>query len=370
MLQTILVYTLMLCAMMFYGAIASRREALYPHKQLSFCTWEVWTPLLLFAAIMGMRYDVGVDHLSYKRSYLSGEGFHREPIFRWLSIVGREMDIHYTIYFGLLALIQVFLLFYTFKKERHLFPFLVFVLFTSQFFIHWMNGIRQETAGLIFLFASRYIAEKKFGKYLVCCIIACGFHISAIILIPIYPILRGGKDFFKNIPLQLCVFLTVSMVAISGYDLIHRMMPLVGKFSELHYSFAVYYSVSNLERFSGLTIVGRSLYLFTIINIVIILYSKKLKAYYGNAVFKVFYNLYYFGAVANALFINNLVLNRPFRYFRFYLVIMATYLLYYLYKHAKPSINTLVFFVLIILFLLIFVGTIISHPFTFFWQAY
>ena len=102
----------------------------------SFFRFEVLFPLVLFAIVFGMRYDVGVDHLGYLYGYLEkidvGKG---EPLFQFLSKTGWYLNLHYTVYFGIIAFIQVFFFFYAFKNERYLFPLLVF------FCLQIMNGL-------------------------------------------------------------------------------------------------------------------------------------------------------------------------------------------------------------------------------------
>lgn len=172
--------------------------------QKSFWRFETLFPLLLFAVIFGMRYNVGVDYLGYLEGYLWKQHVSKgELLFDLLSEIGWKLNLHYTVYFGILALIQVFFFFYAFKDERYLYPFLVFFLFTNGDWQFWMNGIRQALAMCIWIFSIKYIEEKKFWKYFLWCIIAMLFHRSAAILIIFYPILRNGKDYFKSIPLQL-----------------------------------------------------------------------------------------------------------------------------------------------------------------------
>lgn len=358
-----------MATMMLFGMSASRQASLHPNQKTSFYKWEVMFPLLLFAVIFGMRYNVGVDHLDYLQNYKT-ENFHNyDLIFKWISQRCVEYDLHYTFYFGILAFIPVFLLFYTFKDERYLFPYLAFVLFTGQYFWHWMNVIRQDIAACIFLYASRYIADKKFWKYFICYLLACGFHRTAILLLPIYPILRGGRDFFKNIPLQLGLLLTVSVVAILEYDLVSFFNVYIEQFKEqLNYR---RYSEEILYGFTEITRTGFRFYCFLIIDIIIILYSKKLKNYYKTAAFKVFYNLYYFGAITQILFTTNLVLARPFRYFRYFMLVISAQLLYFLYnKRTKTSFDRIALLILLLMLSLLFYAIIArERSFTFFWQA-
>lgn len=191
-----------------YAAFKSRYSSIATNgcqiSQRSFWHFETIFPLLLFAVVFGMRYDVGVDHLSYLEKYL--ERFHsgkNDLLFNLLSELGWRLNLHYAVYFSLIAFIQVFFFFYAFKNERYLYPFLVFFIFTNGEWGFWMNGIRQALAMCIWIFSLKYIEEKKIWKYLLWGILAVLFHKSAIILLIFYPILRNGKDYFKSISLQL-----------------------------------------------------------------------------------------------------------------------------------------------------------------------
>src|SRR5690554_4002067 len=151
MLQSIIVYSLLMFTMILFAVYAARRNGYISTSGLvvkrSFWRFEIIFPLILFAIIFGMRYDVGVDHLSYLEKYL--ERFHagkNDLLFNLLSELGWRLNLHYVVYFSIIAFIQVFFFFYAFKNERYLYPFLVFFLFTNGEWLNWMNVIRQALA--------------------------------------------------------------------------------------------------------------------------------------------------------------------------------------------------------------------------------
>ena len=368
MLQTVFVYSSMTVLMSLFGVVASRRATRYPNTRLSFFHWEVFFPLCLFAVVFGLRYDVGVDHLEYLEKYQTLIGIERfEPIFQWVTLIFHEQGIHYVFYFALWALLQVSLVYYSLKDERYLYPFLAISLFMGQFFWHWMNGIRQDLAACVFLYATIFIVKKEFWKYLLCCIIAAGFHKTAVLLLPVYFIFVTKNDWLKNRFIQYCLLVIAALVAVSNYDIVTSIFPLIDYFILLlDYDI---YSEQALDKFAELTKSGVSLYAFILIDFIIIFYSFKLKKYYQSRKFDIIYNLYFFGTIMQLLFTNNMLLARPFRYFRYFKLLILAYLLYFLWKKGgKNCDTTLVFFVVMSLLFILFAAIIKNEPFYFFWE--
>ena len=70
MIQSFIVYGFLGLSMWFLGNLAAERENAYLRmdRKTPFFTWEIITPLLLFAFISGIRWKVGTDHQSYLES--------------------------------------------------------------------------------------------------------------------------------------------------------------------------------------------------------------------------------------------------------------------------------------------------------------
>src|SRR5690554_3121537 len=166
MIQSIIVYSLLMFTMILFAVYASKKASYVSSSgltvQRSFWRFEIIVPLLLFALVFGMRYDVGVDHLNYLHAYL--DKIHvgkNEPLFFIFAEIGWKLNWHYVLYFGVIAFTQVLFFFYAFKDERYLFPFLVFFLFTNGEWSFWMNGMRQALAMCIWIFSIKFIGDKK-----------------------------------------------------------------------------------------------------------------------------------------------------------------------------------------------------------------
>ena len=374
MVQSIIVYSSLMIIMILFAIYASRRNGYISSSGLlvkrSFWRFEVIFPLILFAIIYGMRYDVGVDHLGYLYGYLQKTHVGKnEPLFFLFAEIGWKLNWHYVLYFGLIAFTQVLFFFYAFKNERYLYPFLVFFLFTNGELGFWMNGIRQALAMCIWIFSIKYIEDKKIWKYLIWWIVATLIHKSAIVLIVFYPILRNGRDYFKSIPLQL-ILLGSAFIVKSLFDVF---LPNIESFINTYISILgadMYERSYNIE---GLMNSYREsegtglVYIFRIVlNVIVILFSKKLKLFYNSKRFNIIYFFFFIGLLTMYVFpVGFIAITRPFRYFYIFPSIMYAYFLYYLFKTRLRgtrigSFHAILYYGLIFIFLGVFYSSIIT----------
>lgn len=360
-----------------YSSIATNGSHI---NKRSFWHFETIFPLLLFAIIFGMRYDVGVDHLGYLEPYLWKEyAGKNDLLFNLLSELGWRLNLHYVVYFSLIAFIQVFFFFYAFKNERYLYPFLVFFLFTNGEWGFWMNGIRQALAMCIWIFSLKYIEEKKIWNYLLWGILAFLFHKSAIILLIFYPILRNGKDYFKSISLQLLLIGGAFVFQVLFSDLIISFEPVIAYYlnllgNDLYSSYNLESLMDSYKENDGTGLV----YIFRIVlNVVIVLYSSKLKTFYNSKRFNVIYFFFFIGLITSYMFPGGYIsFTRPFRYFYIFQSIAYAYFLYYLYKTKLKNLpvgklHALLYYGLVIIFLGIFyLSQITSNENAHFWYQF
>lgn len=325
----------------------------------------------LFGVIFGMRWDVGTDNLEYLRIYIQNDTsrYENEFLFKLLNDFGHAEHIHYSIYFTIFAFAQIFLLFYTLRKESYLWPFLILSLFGGHFFIDWMNAMRQEMASCIMLFATNYIIEKKPLKYLLCTIFAVGFHSSAVIFLLVYPILSGCKNLVPKIWIQLFLLIICVGITIVVGDILSKCLPFLDLLQQMEYAqdYANKYNANVLQKYSDMQHVGIMFYVFFVLNVIIIINSNKIKACFEGKRIMVYYNLYYWGIIFETILYTNMVLIRPFRYFRIYKLIIIAYLLSFLYrKHTLSSFVTFVFIIFILLACILIISY--TKPFNFFFE--
>jgi transmembrane protein EpsG len=88
------------------------------------------------------------------------------------------------------ALVTNLFIISVFYKYSRLIELSVFVYVTSGYFITSMNGIRQCLAAAIIFAATKYLLEGSWKRYFLIVIIASFFHETALILLPVYFIVR------------------------------------------------------------------------------------------------------------------------------------------------------------------------------------
>ncbi|MDF0727771.1 EpsG family protein [Cytobacillus sp. S13-E01] len=88
------------------------------------------------------------------------------------------------------ALITNLLIIYVFYKYSRYFELATYVYITSGLFLVSMNGIRQFLASAILFTATKFLIAGNWKKYFIVVIFASTFHKSALILIPVYFIVR------------------------------------------------------------------------------------------------------------------------------------------------------------------------------------
>lgn len=327
-------------------------------------------PCFLFALIFGCRFNVGVDYHMYYLDYLYNYSPRDlEAGFLFIKETFQNNNLHFALYFGFIAFIQIFFFMIAFRKKAYLYPFILLVLFLSCIELGWMNGIRQSIATCIFVYATTFIIEKKTLKYVLAILLAMQFHNSAIILLPVYFITL--LPILKNKWISIGIFITalfVNTLPVERFDVLFTQAANLLGYGDVYDSENALIELENSG--SGL---GR-LVLNTIF-LVIILYSNKLKEFFNNDErwFNIIYNLYIIGMFGNIAFNKCVMLLRPFGYFRVFWAIVAGCLIYYFTKRRTTQ-NYLVMLFMIGLMSLTFFANMLNGKsnymeFHFFWES-
>ena len=359
MLQSFLVYTI--TALLLYSlaknlALRDAYKQRQYNRQVAFWCPEIIFSLLIFALVAGMRYNTGVDHLTYLRVYLSiqdtgytsRETF--EPGFIFITKLFADADLHYFFYFAFWAIIQLFFIYYALKDRKFLLPYVALNIMLGSYFLSWMNGIRQCIVICAFVFLIKYIVERNFIKYAIAILILSTIHKSAYILIPVYFLFI--KDFtFANrkiclIILAICVLIgmtptwsnimtkTESFLAFLGYD---SYAENIGQMSES--SRQVAWGPSRIGIF--------------LTDVLIIWFYPKMKEFFkGDKYLSAYFLLFLIGTFSYNLLVNTShIFLRPIGYFTIFRLPLTAYLLYYLKQNRK---NAMFIFLSLIVFTYIY----------------
>ncbi|KPL57769.1 EpsG family protein [Rossellomorea vietnamensis] len=184
-----------------------------PHKLL------VFGSLLSIVLVSGLRSNIG-DTYFYMHSYNISQ-------FTWDSVISQH-DIGFGILQMMLknyismdpqilifttALITNLLIVSVLYKYSRMLEMSLYVYITGGLYLVSMNGIRQLLAASIIFTATKYLIDGNWPKYFLIVIIASFFHQSALILFPIYFLVRS-KAWSKS----TSVLIILALIIVVGFD--------------------------------------------------------------------------------------------------------------------------------------------------------
>ena len=331
--------------------------------------------ILAYTIVFALRYGVGADYLNYLNNYKAyststghwGVSQSFEIGFTLLTQLMANLHLHPTMYFGAIAFIQLYFTVLPFKKtDADLYPYIVLAFMLCGTWLSFSNVLRQAIAFSLWAYALRFIAEKKPWQYYTTILIAVSMHFSAIILLVFYPIFNYRKEWFRNTYIQL-LGLGIALVIMN----INIIQSLIMQFETL-IVFAGYEDYLNKDQMQVMiTNVSVKLgFLLTLIfNILLIIYSKKIKDYFKSNYLTISYNLFYIGVLLWYILISSIGFRRLNFFFINLNIIIAAYALLY----ARRNNRTL-FIVLIILMALTFIALMSKAYendtlYLFYWQS-
>jgi transmembrane protein EpsG len=139
---------------------------------------------LLIAGFSAIRYHVGTDYGSYEL-YFNGSYIQKmEPGYHILNVIFYGYPNGFYAVIAIATLLTYFFLFKALNNQGVLFFGLFFYILL--FYALTNTFIRQGISAAIFLYSLRFILQRKFLKYLLLIILASTFHLSSLILIPVY----------------------------------------------------------------------------------------------------------------------------------------------------------------------------------------
>lgn len=129
--------------------------------------WDPFGILIIISVsvILGMRFNVGEDYMSYLHNYRYSEIFKQsyvdfEVFFQLITSVLSFIRVHFAIYFIVLNIIIWYFLVKCIRNIYFIFPFFVFSIFTDGFLFFTINGIRQAISISMLFYAFSFINEK------------------------------------------------------------------------------------------------------------------------------------------------------------------------------------------------------------------
>jgi transmembrane protein EpsG len=293
---------------------------------------------LSIALVAGLRNNIGDTYL-YMHSYVIND-------FRWESVV-QTNDMAFNILQMLLkqlsddpqililttALATNLIIAMVLFKYARLYEISLYLYITTGAFTVSMNGIRQFLAASIVFVATKFLLDGSWKKYMAVVLFASVFHQSALVMIPIYFIVRR-KAWTK----ATGALLSVAILIVMGFN----------QFSELLFSAIKDTQYGHYESFAeGGASVFRAL----------VWVAPLLIAYFGREKLRVLFpksdiivNLSIVGAVLMVISTQNWIFARIAIYFNLYQLILITWII----KVFREKDQKFIYLIVILLYFLFY----------------
>lgn len=345
MLLSLIVYigtAFMLYALATNYVRRNRNEINHFNRELPLGSFEMIFSLLLFALVAGMRYNTGVDYLSYLDDYnLVAKGqipYHDyEFAFMQMMKVFARSGIHYSFFFGFCGFLQLLFVYLALSKHKFLLPFVGLYIMLGPLFLTWMNGVRQCIVVCFFVLLSTQIVRRNILWYIVGIICASYVHKSAWFLLPLFLLAYLPMRWFNNnkrnlLLLSICFVLGMTPLWLEHITSIQSLLEKIGYIS---YGLGIEELVSeeNLEA----TALGPGRIMLMTLDIIIILLYPRVSNYFKDRFIDQSFTFYFIGTCLYNLFVNTSHLFlRPVSYLTvFILIILPATLVYLKNKRIK-----------------------------------
>lgn len=334
---TFFAWAMYACARRTYRIVlASDRTRTIPRKAYQGYFWCIF----LFSLIAGLRYDVGIDHLSYLETYLHvlrGNVEWRvrgiETGFMLFTQFCGMLRLHPTIYFGIIAAIQLAFFLWPYRKEYSIVPYMMFLFILGSFFLYSMNVVRQAVASCIFVFSIPFIQQRKLTYFLFFICIAFLFHRSALIFLPVY-LLAYDKSVWSNrlflfATFGACITLGITPLWMARFSSISQILQIIG----YDYYFDRFDQIMDTSREFAF---GPRMVFMLLQYLIVIYFYPKCRNYFPDSLIDINFKLFFMGICGYYLFINtNLLFLRPTENFTVFAIPMIGYTLAYLSRNRR-----------------------------------
>ena len=344
-INTYIFYTLFLfLCILFSTKLKVKKAGKNRSPEIDFSRPGIYFFMLVYSLIIGLRYNVGLDYVGYTEWFNKLRHTGHFPVdndfgFIWLNEFLVEFDFESYVLFIIIAFLQILFVLLFLKKIPFLRSWYLYFFFTSLLFFVTMNAMRQTVAFFIFMYCLQLFSDKKYYKTLLFGLLALSIHKTVILVLVLLPFLKF--EWFKNVWIQLILlFLSVFVLPSFFMILLDYTSPLINL---LGYS----YYVEHLDLMKEITAEnktgdGLSIFLFFFIDLILILFYKKLNNKFNSYYFTQFYNLFFIGVILSRIFADNFILARIADYFIHFRVVIMAFLMLYIFNDLKYPNNRII----------------------------
>lgn len=283
--------------------------------------------LSLLILVCGLRYNVGTDYNLYVEMFHNIDVIGRTELVVRTIIKINQFIFRYREQFFFLSMSILTIMFYYLgikniskKKGNSLFLFVALGYYAVMF-----NGIRQALAMAICFFATRYINERKFLKYVIIILLATFCHTTALIMIPMY--------FLNKIRVNKKTSLILTVIFSSSYILYDIVLKVVTTYIPRYAPYATKTYMTYSEAGTGTYVIA----IFHIIIALLLILNKE-KMIEENKENNTYFNLYLLSIIFYTMGFANTVVVRLAYYFSIYLIILLIDLFKIMFKEKNDKV--------------------------------
>lgn len=298
--------------------------------------------ITIFTLVIGLRYHVGDDYLSYKAFFFNQRIFPKmEYGFTYVCKFFNYMEFHYSTIFLLAACFEIYFFVRTFQKFKFALPWAFFFLFTTLELFIWNNALRQSVAFCIFMYSIRFIHERRLIPFALLILLAGSVHKTAYPLGAFYFILNYKVKDDKI--LQYAIFFgSFVMGALLKEFIFANIGTIAGAIGFGETTNNMEY-LKTLDWSNGKNSMGVATFIWLLFDMTVIWMYEKLKNIYSHTGFELYYKLYFIGIVLQNS-IGGTYLDRLNMYFLPFRIIIYSFLMYELAKNKDVLYRTPIIF--------------------------
>lgn len=188
-----IIMTIITCAIAFMAQHSGNKTIAISKLNIKLSTLFLSLAAVPLIMVSGLRWETGVDHLNYWYLFTNinyGIPNHSEIGFSLLCKAIWFFTMDMSVMFFICALITIVFTFIAIKQSSSNLFISVFLFITMGYYFYSMNSIRHFMAISLFLFAFKFLKERKLIIYIPIILLAATFHKVAIVALPLYFLLN------------------------------------------------------------------------------------------------------------------------------------------------------------------------------------
>lgn len=280
----------------------------------------------IFTLVIGLRYNVGDDYISYKGFFSNPRLFpNMEYGYTYINKFFHFMEFHYSTIFLLVACLEIYFFVRAFQNFRMILPWGFFFLFTTLELFIWDNALRQSVAFCIFLYAIRFVHEKRLIPFAILMVIAGAFHKTAYPLAIFYVALqiKIKDDRWLQYIIYFATFAAGALLKgfiFANLGTLATIFGMGGSAENMEY-------LQTLDWSNSKNSLGVATLMWMMIDVSSIWLYPKLKKNYGYTGFEMYYKLYFIGIILQNC-IGGTYLDRVNMYFLPFRIVVYSFFMY------------------------------------------